>query len=55
MPDNGDRRRNPETGKREIYFDPPGTWEILGVATTPDERVPDEELRANLLDSDDQP
>ncbi len=36
MDRNGDLRRNPDTGQREIYYDPPGRWEVLDVATHPD-------------------
>ncbi|GIL35773.1 hypothetical protein [Phycicoccus sp. DTK01] len=44
MPENGELRRNPVTGEREIYFEPPGEWEPLGADVAPDHRVPDEDL-----------
>lgn len=42
MPKNGDRRQNPVTGEREIYFEPPGQWEVIDFANAPDERLPED-------------
>ncbi|GGL26907.1 hypothetical protein GCM10012283_06430 [Phycicoccus endophyticus] len=41
MPRNGDRRLDPETGRPEIFYDPPGEWEVLDVATSPGDRPVD--------------